>query len=236
MTIQQDVWAYPVNHSSGPVTAIQTLANTETNTNAIIELLNAAGGVVDPAVTNITLDMVEAHRSTPSGAGVPAWIKTFYPPDDNTESLMVDLIAHAKSSIIISMYGFADEPIAAAIAKRWNEPGLEIKVMVNMHGYTDDPNSAMHQVINAHPEFHKNNRFILGTSSYGDRIMHRKLTILDGIWRTSGSDNWDDSSTKHQGNEMTVIYNRAIASEARVSFDRLWNYNLGKGPAVYQVP
>lgn len=231
-----DVWAFPVNHTSGPVSAIQTLANCETNTNALLAFVRAMGGVVDPALTNITLAEVESFRSTPSGAGVPSWIKTFYPPDDNTEALMVDLINKAKSSIIISMYGFADEPVAAALAARWNDPALEIKVMVNHDGYTADATSTMHTVIDAHPEFHKSDRFILGTSSYGNRIMHRKLTIIDGVWRTSGSDNWDDSSMKHQGNEMTVIYNQAIAAEARAAFDRLWNYNIAKGPAAYQVP
>lgn len=209
--------------------------NNNVLTQRVLDYVQAQDGLIDLARTNITPAQVRAWKTSPTPAGVPPWIITMYPPVDDTEAPVVDMINRAKSSIIISMYGAEDVPAMNAVAGRWNEPGLEILVMVNRNSYlTGSP--SMKTNIDSHAEFRQTDRFLLATSDYGDRIMHRKMMIIDGVWRFSGSTNWEDSSMKHQCNEATFIYNQPIASEARAEFDRLRSYVLTKPTNWRWVP
>jgi phosphatidylserine/phosphatidylglycerophosphate/cardiolipin synthase-like enzyme len=49
--------------------------------------------------------------------------------------------------------------------------------------------------------------------------MHRKLMLVDGIWRVTGSTNWSTSGETLQDNELTVTQSASVVAEARTVLD-----------------
>jgi phosphatidylserine/phosphatidylglycerophosphate/cardiolipin synthase-like enzyme len=58
----------------------------------------------------------------------------------------------------------------------------------------------------------------IGTSEHG-AIMHRKMVIVDGLWRISGSTNWSTSGETLQDNEATNLLDATACTEARTVLD-----------------
>jgi phosphatidylserine/phosphatidylglycerophosphate/cardiolipin synthase-like enzyme len=49
--------------------------------------------------------------------------------------------------------------------------------------------------------------------------MHRKMVIVDGLWRVSGSTNWSMAGETLQDNELTIIRDAMVCAEARPVLD-----------------
>jgi phosphatidylserine/phosphatidylglycerophosphate/cardiolipin synthase-like enzyme len=49
--------------------------------------------------------------------------------------------------------------------------------------------------------------------------MHRKMLLVDGIWRVTGSTNWSTSGETLQDNELTVTQSASVVAEARTVLD-----------------
>jgi phosphatidylserine/phosphatidylglycerophosphate/cardiolipin synthase-like enzyme len=62
------------------------------------------------------------------------------------------------------------------------------------------------------------NSVAIGTSERS-AIMHRKMVIVDGIWRISGSTNWSTSGESLQDNELTILNSATACAEARPILD-----------------
>jgi len=62
------------------------------------------------------------------------------------------------------------------------------------------------------------NSVSIGHSKRG-AIMHRKMVIVDGLWRISGSTNWSTTGQTLQDNELTIIRDAMVCSEARPILD-----------------
>ena len=73
----------------------------------------------------------------------------------------------------------------------------------------------------------RGNSVAIGTSEKS-AIMHRKMVIVDGLWRISGSTNWSTSGESLQDNELTVINSATACAEARPILDIEHNHALGQ--------
>jgi hypothetical protein len=68
-----------------------------------------------------TLALLDKYKSTPFSPGYPENARTFYSPADEVHSVLVDLIASARLSICVCMYGFDDDDLAAALHSKLDD-------------------------------------------------------------------------------------------------------------------
>ena len=109
-----------------------------------------------------------------------------YSPEENLESIDVDLIDHARESLEIAMYAFTDRPIADAVLRAASR-GVRVWI------YRDG--------IQVKDRGDKSRRLLSAAGSSGvvqievkrnssRNIMHLKAYEIDGKWLRTGSANW----------------------------------------------
>jgi phosphatidylserine/phosphatidylglycerophosphate/cardiolipin synthase-like enzyme len=113
------------------------------------------------------------------------------------------------------MYGYDDDEIAALIAQHIDNPAMHVQVTLDKSQAGGVHERAILAKYKAEME---SNSVAIGTSERG-QIMHRKMVIVDGLWRVSGSTNWSTSGESLQDNELTVIKNATLCAEARAILD-----------------
>ncbi len=144
----------------------------------------------------------------------PDYIRTFYSPIDDVHGVLLKLIDGTQKSIAIGMYGYDDDELADLISKKMQNPGIYVQITLDKSQAGGVHERALIE------KYHMldSNSVAVGTSEKG-AIMHRKLVVIDGVWRISGSTNWSTSGECKQDNELTVINNAIIAAEARHVLD-----------------
>jgi phosphatidylserine/phosphatidylglycerophosphate/cardiolipin synthase-like enzyme len=121
------------------------------------------------------------------------------------------------------MFGFTDRELAAAVKRKLDDPNIFVQITLDSRQAAGPTEKKMLD------EFGllDSNRVVVGNSEHGD-IMHRKIMIIDGVWRISGSTNWSLAGEQKQDNELTVIYDAIMAAEARAVVDLEHNKALTK--------
>ena len=125
---------------------------------------------------------------------------------EKTEKTILDLIADARSSIEISLYGFENEPIADALIGAYAMRGVQVRVSSEF----DSENSTSYQKLIRHGvPVH------FGNSS---GIMHNKYIIIDRKYLVTGSTNLTSGLFKHFNNTI-VVKNEALIAEYLRDFE-----------------
>lgn len=160
----------------------------------------------------MNLDQYKSGTIDPS---YPGWIRTFYSPLDDVHGALVELVNSASKSLVLAMYGYDDDELAKMIADKLTDPNIYCQITLDKSQAT-----GVHErlLLAKYKAVMESNSVAVGTSEKG-AIMHRKMLIIDGMWRVSGSTNWSASGETMQDNELTVIRNAAIAAEARHALD-----------------
>lgn len=157
------------------------------------------------------LDVLDTYkRGAPFAPGYPPNVRTFYAPVDDIRGVLTYLILAAQHEILVAMYGFDDDQLAAALKTRMADPDVHVQLTLDK-----SQAGGTHERTLLAAENYPNTSIAVGSSEHG-RIMHMKLVVIDGAIVASGSTNWSDAAETLQDNELTVTLDPARANDARL--------------------
>ena len=154
-----------------------------------------------------------------------------YSPEENLESIDVDLIDHAGQSIEIAMYAFTDRRIAEAVIRAASRG---VRVWIYRDGIQiRDRGDKMRRLMSSAPG--QNGLIAIRVKRNSSRnIMHLKAYAIDGTWLRTGSANWSPpgegaycarGSRNHrdqQDNNLFLTDNPREIRKFEETFRRIW--------------
>lgn len=153
---------------------------------------------------------LDPYKTTAPDPDYPANLRTFYSPEDDVHGALVALIGAATKSLRVQMYGYDDDDLAALIDQALKNPAMYVQVTLD-----SSQAGGVHEkaILAKYSHEMTGNSVAIGRSEKG-AIMHRKMAVIDGVWRISGSTNWSTSGESLQDNELTVCRDALVCAEA----------------------
>jgi len=154
------------------------------------------------------LSVLDQFSSAPFPPGYPTDRRTFYSPVDNVHGALKYVINSAQRSVVLAMYGFDDEELAAILKTKL----MSEKIYVQ---FTLDSSQAggIHEKKLLAEEGYPLSSVAIGRSEKG-AIMHLKEGVIDGTILFTGSTNWSTGGEDLQDNQLTIEINPIAASMA----------------------
>jgi len=143
----------------------------------------------------------------------PAGVYTFWAPDDDLHGALVTMIRSAAHSLVLAVYGFADDELAAAVHDRLDDPACYVSLTLD-----SSQAGGVHERAILAKSGYPANSVAIGQSER-HRIMHLKVAVIDMVDRVTGSTNWSTAGESLQDNELTVMRDRVQAADARAKID-----------------
>lgn len=160
------------------------------------------------------LDQYKAGGHAPD-AEYPPIVRTFYSPIDDVHGALKALVGSTRRSLVVAMYGWDDDELAAMIDGLLKNPAVYVQITLDR-----SQAGGVHEraLLEKYKHEMTGNSVAIGNSEKG-AIMHRKMVLIDGIWRVTGSTNWSSSGESLQDNELTVMQSASAVAEARAVLD-----------------
>lgn len=167
----------------------------------------APAGPVPLAITD--LDQYRKDKQPP-GPEYPQNMRSFYSPRDDVHGALEAVIGCCRHTLIVAMYGYDDDRLAEMIAHLLEDPSIYVQITLDK-----SQAGGVHEraILDKYKNQMTGNSVAIGSSEKG-AIMHRKMVLVDGLWRISGSTNWSTSGETLQDNELTVTQSAAVCAEA----------------------
>ena len=148
--------------------------------------------------------------------GYPSDLRTFFSPRDDLHGLLKELLTSAQHSIVLNMFGYADEELDSIIRHKLTSEHVYVQMSLDK----TQASSVHEQRLLAKWHNHSfGNSIAIGTSNVKHAISHLKILIVDGVYTVKGSTNWSVSGEGQQDNELTLSRNAVIAAETRAVLD-----------------
>jgi phosphatidylserine/phosphatidylglycerophosphate/cardiolipin synthase-like enzyme len=162
------------------------------------------------AITDLDQFMV-----TPPPSGSLDFVRSFYSPIDQVHEALKAIIGSAQHSIVVSMFGYDDDELAAMLDTALQNPAMYVQITLD-----SSQAGGVHEkaLLTKYAHEMTGNSVAIGRSEKG-AIVHRKMVIVDGLWWIGGSTNWSTSGESLQDNEMTVIRDALHCTKARSILD-----------------
>jgi hypothetical protein len=148
--------------------------------------------------------------------GYPADFRTFYSPRDDLHGLLACLLGSAQHSLVLNMFGYADEELDAIIRAKLEADHVFVQMSLDK---TQAGSRHERDLLARWDNDRIGNSIAIGTSSVKNAISHLKILIVDGVYTVRGSTNWSLSGEQQQDNELTLSRNAVVAAETRAVLD-----------------
>ena len=171
--------------------------------------------MTDVAAHELTVADLDAFKAKAVSTSYAANLRTFYSPIDDVHGALKAVIASAQHSIVVAMYGYDDDDLAALLDAALKDPTKYVQISLDK-----SQAGGVHEraILAKYAHEMTGNSVAVGASEHG-AIMHRKMVIVDGLWRISGSTNWSASGESLQDNEATILRDPVACAEARTVLD-----------------
>ncbi|WP_407345641.1 phospholipase D-like domain-containing protein [Pengzhenrongella phosphoraccumulans] len=164
---------------------------------------------------DLALADLDVFKVSSPPVGYPANMRTFYSPEDHVPQVLQSVVSSVSKSIVVAMYGFDDDVLAGMLDAALRNPAIYVQITLDRSQAAGAHEKA---ILAKYANDMTGNSVAIGHSERG-AIMHRKMVIVDGLWRISGSTNWSTSGETLQDNELTVIRDAVVCAEARPVLD-----------------
>ena len=122
-------------------------------------------------------------------------------------------IVCARESIYIANPYFLPDPVAIDTLIAAKQRGVDVRIMVS--GIRNDNWLARHNSVRLFGRLLEAGIEIL---EYNHTMLHHKTMVVDGLWATIGTANFDNRSFAHNEESNIGIFDRGVAAQLRAIF------------------
>ncbi len=181
----------------------------------------------------------ERHAVTiPAGSGTIT--VNFSPASRNEEiaitsnGIIASYMQQAKKSVHMALFAYSDQNISDTLSSVHDQGVEDIKVLIDPDFFGRSFSKAYdamgvcpyagkkHQLSKVHPWKHPITTVGIPISPIGDRGVHSKMAILDGVLVITGSHNWSSSANYLNDETLVFIQNPMVAPHYEQEFSRLY--------------
>jgi cardiolipin synthase A/B len=123
-------------------------------------------------------------------------------------------IVCARTSILIANPYFVPDPVAIDTLIDAKQRGIDVRIMVS--GIRNDNWLARH---NSERLFGRLLDAGIEILEYNRTMLHHKTMVVDGVWVTVGTTNFDNRSFAHNEESNVCVYDRAVAQQLEWIFE-----------------
>ncbi|MEN3047463.1 MAG: phospholipase D family protein [Candidatus Caldarchaeales archaeon] len=130
----------------------------------------------------------------------------------NCASVIIDLINRANRSVLVAIFSFTRDDIAAALIRAKNR-GVEVRVVMERER-ANESGSEYRRL--------RDNRVDVRLDGNSD-LMHHKFIVVDERLVITGSYNFSVAAEDRNDENVVVILSERVADRYRSEFERVWS-------------